>query len=429
MKRKLSPILAVCLVLSLLLALPVAAYVRVSYGADHMADRAELIKTALHGDTFHFSQTDFKQALGVARLEDVTVLTLPKATDGVLKLHDKAVVGGQIIQVSELSALAFIPASDKMEDTTFSFCVNTASGTTALTCRLRTAERVNYAPTVETLTAAELSVETQKGVGVYGCMQAEDPEGDALTYLIISYPAYGNLTVLDSESGEFRYLPSGSKTGPDQFTYVARDAYGNYSTVATVNITVNDRKSNLVYADMEQHIAYYAALMMADKNIMLGNLEGDSMYFHPEGEVTRGEFVVMAMKSAGIKPASGVKKTWFDDDSKIQDPIKGYIATAQLYGYVNGSFDGTGLYFRPDNPITRAEAAVIIHRMVQAATPTVLPTIADAATIPAWAADAMYALHDCDILSLHANGEMAATAVMTRAEAADTLYALLRYTA
>lgn len=427
MKRKISCILIFCLLAGMLAAIPTAAYVRISYGADHLAEQAELIKTALRGDTFRFSEADFKQALGVTKIDNVTVLSLPAATDGRLKLNGTPVTGGQIIARHEIEALTFTPASDKMESTSFTFCVNSAAGTTALTCRLRTAERVNYAPTVATQTKATLSVHTQKEIGVYGQMKAEDPEGDRLTYLITAYPKMGTLTVLDSTSGEFRYVPQAGMTGNDSFSYVARDAYGNYSTIAKMSITVSARKSELVYADMQDHAAHNAALTMAEKNIMLGSLEGDAMYFRPEGEVSRGEFLVMAMKSAGIKPVSGIEKTWFDDDASIPQTIKKYVATAQLYGYIHGSFDGKGLYFNADKSISRAEAAVIINNMLNAATPAVLPTIADASEIPGWAKEAVYALCSAGILTVTEDGTMAATTPINRGETAAALFAMMQY--
>lgn len=427
MKRKISCFLLLCLLVGVAAALPVAAYVRISYGADHLAERAELIKTALRGDVFTFSETDFKQALGVTKLENVTVLSLPPATDGALKLNGEPVVGGQVLRRAEIGQLTFTPSSEQMESTAFTFCANTNVGTTALTCTLRTTERVNYAPTVATLSEAALAVRTQKEIGVYGQMKAEDPEGDPLYYLVVSYPEKGTLTVLDSQNGEFRYVPQAGVTGKDSFSYVARDSYGNYSGIAKMEITINARSSTLLYADMQEHAAHHAALVMAEKNIMLGRLEGDAMYFHPEEEVSRGEFLVMAMKSAGIRPAAGAKKTWFDDDADIRATIKDYVATAQLYGYVNGSFDGKGLYFNANKSITRAEAAVILNNMLNAAVPTVLPTIADASEIPAWARDALYALYDADIFTVTADGAMAPTSTITRGETATALYALMQY--
>ena len=83
MKRKISFFLFFCLLLTSL-SLPAAAYARISYGADCLAGQAELIKTALHGDNFTFSETDFKQALGVTSIKNVTILSLPDRQTGSL---------------------------------------------------------------------------------------------------------------------------------------------------------------------------------------------------------------------------------------------------------------------------------------------------------------------------------------------------------
>ena len=426
MKRKISCILLLSLLLGAMTAIPISAYVRVSYGADCLAEQAELIKTALCGDTFRFSETDFKQALGVSRIDSVTVLTLPPAASGTLKLEDSAVLCGQVISRSEMGKLTFVPSNDRMESTSFTFCANTSSGTTALTCTLRTADSINHAPSAGDKGAA-LYVKTQKGIAVYGEMNAEDPEGDAITYLVISYPKKGTLTQLDSTSGEFCYLPTESTVGDDSFVYVARDSYGNYSYPVTVSIAVSTRESTHVYADLAGHPAHHAALVLAEKNILLGGIEGDSMYFYPDGKVTRGEFLVMAMKSAGISPAAGIEKTWFDDDASIPSSIKGYIATAQLYGYVNGSFDGSGLYFEADRAITRAEAAVIMNNILDIASPSVRPVFADTSDIPVWARESVYALHDAGILALTEGESVHASEPITRADAARALYGMMEY--
>ena len=427
MKRKISCILIFCLLLGGVISLPIAAYTRISYGTDCLAEQAELIKTALRGDAYAFSETDFKQALGISRLQNVTVLSLPPTQDGVLALDGNPISVGQVLSRSELGKMTFTPSNAAYEGTSFEFCVNSGAGTTSLTCTLRVCDRVNYAPTVETVTEADLHVTTAKDIAVYGNMKAEDPEGDALTYLVISYPEKGVLTVLDDGNGEFRYTPATGKTGRDSFSYVARDEYGNYSRVATVSITVNKRSSALTYADMDGHVAYNAALAMAESNIMLGTLEGDHMYFDPDGTVTRGEFLVMAMKSAGKAPSAGAKETWFDDNEAIKPAIKSYVATAQLYGYVSGSFDGTGLYFKPNEPITRAEAAVMMNNILNADTPAVLPTFADSSEIPAWAREAMCTLYAVGILDTTENGGMEANALLSRAEAACALYEMTIY--
>ena len=425
MKRKISLFLFLCLLLATL-SLPAAAYARISYGADCLAGQAELIKTALQGDSFLFSEADFKQALGVSGIRSITILSLPDPKSGSLCLDGKPISAGQIIDRADLSKMTFTPAAG-FTGASFEFCAGSTAGTTALKCTLKVTDRVNAAPTTEGARAADLYVETVKNICVYGKMYAADPEGDALTYLILSYPKKGTLAVTDAASGEFRYSPQTDKKGEDAFTYVARDAYGNYSYPTTVTLRINERSSSLVYADMEGHAAHNAALALAERSIMLGTLAGDQMYFSPDETVTRGEFLVMAMKSVGLSPAKGVRETWFDDDAEIAAPIKGYVATAQLYGYVNGSFDGNGLYFRPNDPITRAEAAVILNNLLHADTPAILPVFADSSDIPLWAREAVYALHEARVFDAAENGAWEAGKPLSRAQAASALYAAMQY--
>ena len=427
MKRKLSCFLVFAILLCTVCILPISAYVRISYGADNLAARGELIKSGLRGGDICFTEADFRQALGVTRISSVTLLSLPEVTAGVLKVDGTPAVAGQVIDGTRLSSLSFTPASTTVEQASFTFCAGSSAGTTALTCTLRILDRINYAPTVLTVTETALRMETRSGVSVFGSMAADDPEGDELTYLVVDYPDKGYLTLTDEKSGAFRYTPHAGKSGSDSFSYVARDSYGNYSSIATVRIDVTDRGNTPVYSDMKNHPAHHAALVMTEKNIMIGQIAGGELHFLPNETLTRADFLVMAMKAAGISPAAGVERTWFDDNDEISDAVMPYVATAQLYGYVSGYFNGEGLFFEPNRAITRAEVAVILGNILNADTPAVLPVFKDASDIPAWAAADIYALTDAGILSPTEDGSIDARANITRADAALTLYALMQY--
>lgn len=422
MKRTLSCFLLLAALFSLCLSLPSGAYTRISYGADCLASSAELCKSGLRGREIVFSEADFRQALGLSRIDNITILSLPDAAAGTLKLRDSAVVVGQMLGREDIPSLVFAPASDTVDSAAFTFCANSAAGTTAVRCTLKVLDQINEGPTV---TGAALEVSTRADVSVYGQLSATDPEGDALRYLMVSYPKKGTLR-LSEESGLFRYTPMAGMTGTDSFSYVVRDGYGNYSGIATVRVEVTARGDSRVFADMTDSPAHNAALTLAEKNVMIGEIAGDGLYFCPTGTLTRADFLVMAMKCAGVRPADGVTRTWFDDDDKIADPVRPYVATAQLYGYVTGDFDGNGLYFSPDKTVTRAEAAVILNRLLGLSTPAVLPTVKQASAIPVWARSSVYALRAAGILGDGVNGATA-TGALTREEAASALYAVLCY--
>ncbi|MGD8532136.1 MAG: Ig-like domain-containing protein [Gammaproteobacteria bacterium] len=70
-----------------------------------------------------------------------------------------------------------------------------------------------------------------------GFMRATDPDGDALTYRIVTGPRLGSLRDVDSASGQFTYIPG--ETGTDSFSFRASDG-SLESNTAVVTIQVID---------------------------------------------------------------------------------------------------------------------------------------------------------------------------------------------
>ena len=84
--------------------------------------------------------------------------------------------------------------------------------------------------------AENLELETRRGVPLHGALTARDPEGDAVGYLISTWPRKGTLQL--GEDGRFVYLPRERKSGRDYFGYRAVDAEGNVSQEATAIIRI-----------------------------------------------------------------------------------------------------------------------------------------------------------------------------------------------
>jgi hypothetical protein len=115
-----------------------------------------------------------------------------------------------------------------------------------------------------------------------------------------------------------------------------------------------------------------AAMTMTEKGIMGGTQVGSNLYFYPQNTVTRAEFVVMAMNAIGVK-ATGLSAgdcSAFADCEDIPEEMRGYIAAACRMNYVEGTLKNGRLYFEPLREITRAEAAVILGKMIDAELPT-----------------------------------------------------------
>ena len=366
-------------------------------GAQVIANEVTLIKTGLLGKPLTFSDTDFKSALALAEFKKIIITDIPSSTDGTLTLGERRVYIGQQIKRKNLTSLVFTPSDNDVCEAYFKFKVD-SSDSTEYTCQIRFSERINYAPKLNTDTDKNLSVTTQKGISVYGKIDASDPEGDELSVIVVSYPKNGSLNLSDDDFGEFCYTPKSDFNGNDSFVFVVRDEYGNYTKPEKVSLKVTERMSEVVYVDMTDSKSYNAAVAMTAMGIMSGNRIGDDMYFSPDGTVSRAEFVAMAMKALGIRADSTLTKTYFDDNDKIPKSLVGYVATAARIGIVNGSFETDGLYFRPNDSITKCEAAIIMSNLLEIkADSAVFSDIEGITDVPVWARSSVGAMYSLGI--------------------------------
>ena len=158
---------------------------------------------------------------------------------------------------------------------------------------------------------------------------------------------------------------------------------------------------------------------------MSGSQVGAANYFYPEQEVSRAEFVVLAMNALGITEVSDTECKVFADGKDISKEMRGYIEAAYRMGYIKGSLVDGELCFCPNEAITRAEASVILGNMLGAAMPTatIKPSFADAGEIPAWAEGSVYSLNMMGLLASD-GGKIEPLSKVTRQEAAQLLSGL-----
>lgn len=420
MKKALSILLA--LIFALSIATVCASALTVGSGTQVIAEELGMIKTGLLGKPLKFSDTDFKTALGTQSFRKITVTKLPDAEDGVLMLGDRKLEAGQSVRRRSLASLCFIPASDAVTESSFCFTADELCGGAELRCTLKFIEKVNYSPEINTDTGVSTAVTTQQGISVWGVMKAEDPEDDDIDYIIVSYPKYGTLTLSKEVKGEFIYTPTGDYEGRDSFIFVARDEYGNYSKPEEVSVKITSRMCGVVYIDTRGARQENAVIAMTAMGIMDGKLIGDDMYFSPDDAVTRAEFIAMAMKTLGVRPNSQLKESFFDDNDDIPKSLMGYVATAQRKGIINGAFDGESLNFRPNEPITKYEASIIMAKLLGEENGDVSVSFENMQDIPVWARDEVGSMFRLGIFS--AEECITRDATPTRIEVAEYLYRL-----
>ena len=110
------------------------------------------------------------------------------------------------------------------------------------------------------------------------------------------------------------------------------------------------------YSDLTpEHWCYKKIMQFVDKGYIDGYEDGT---MRPDRTITRAEYVKVVNNFFGYKDGKTSKK--FDD---VSDDAwyAGYVYTAVERGYISGYEDNT---FRPESPITRQEATVILSRIL-----------------------------------------------------------------
>ena len=393
-----------------------------SYGLRVLAAREELVFAGLCGNEISFTAEDICRAMNLSSLDYITVQSLPEPGEGTLFVGSVGASEGQVISAGSLSLLSFAAADDTApSEATMAISVNGSDY--AVTCRLCLLDRLNYTPTVALAPALSLNPETYKELPTAGTISAYDPEGDELTYEIVRYADHGRVMLTDRHTGAYVYTPDAGFTGRDSFDYVVFDRYGNYSTSATVSITVSARPASVAYADMEGRTDTPAVLALSAMGLMNGTKVGSESYFKPDEAISRVEFLVTAMQAAGIT-ADKVASAEVPDFADLEDipvAMRPFVAYAVQKNYVAGKTVDGKLCFKPHDTITRAEAAVILSNIIGYAVEDTVTAFADADNLPAWSEDALTSLRALGILA-SADGHARPRETMTRAVAAGWLY-------
>ena len=121
------------------------------------------------------------------------------------------------------------------------------------------------------------------------------------------------------------------------------------------------------FPDVPPEAYYYAAVATAKS---LGIAGGDGLNFNPESAITRQDMIVLAdriiLRTAGIRPASPpAALNSFSDHVQVAPYAQESIGRLAELGVVQG----TGGLLEPLRPTTRAEAAALIHRLLNRTQP------------------------------------------------------------
>ncbi len=108
------------------------------------------------------------------------------------------------------------------------------------------------------------------------------------------------------------------------------------------------------FDDTENHWAEASICMLEDAGVVEG-IDGN---YEPDRDITRAEFVKIALLNAELTVTADSSVNYPDVDES--DWFYSYITYATAEGYLEGYDDG---FFRPNDPISRAEATAILMRI------------------------------------------------------------------
>ena len=345
-------------------------------------------------------------------LEGVYVASVPSSLDAELTLGGRTLRAGDVLDRTMLSQLRVMPAANRdsgCELVYFPIENGEVLPSRALSLSILTGK--NEAPVCR-----DVKLETYKNIANTGALDARDPEGDTLTYQLVKEPKRG--TVELSPDGSFTYTPAQNKVGKDVFTYTATDSAGNVSNAATVTVKIVKPTDRAMYQDLSGDSLAYTAMWLKDKGVYTGKRIAGNLCFEPESTLTRGEFLVMAMKLLGAEPESARLTSGFADENQTPAWMRPYIVSAFKSGMISGVTSPGGMVFRPESNLTRAEAAVMLQNILQLPQPQEAAVFAEDSAVPVWAQASVSALNEAGIvIPVTTSAEN-----LTRREAAELLF-------
>ena len=345
-------------------------------------------------------------------LEGVYVASVPSQLDAEVSLGARTLRAGDVLDRSMLSQLLVLPAENRDASCELVYCPiegGEVQPSRALELSILTGK--NEAPVCR-----DVKFETYKNIANTGVLSASDPEGDTLTYQLVKEPKRGTVDI--APDGSFTYTPAQNKVGKDVFTYTATDSAGNVSNVANVTVKIVKPTDKAMYQDLAGDTLAYTAMWLKDRGVYTGKRIAGNLCFEPEGTLTRGEFLVMAMKLLGAEPESTRLTSGFADESKTPAWMRPYIVSAFKSGMVSGVTSPDGMVFRPSSNLTRAEAAVMLQNILDLPQSQEAAVFSEDCAVPVWAQASVSALESAGIsIPVTTSAEN-----LTRREAAELLY-------
>ncbi len=199
-------------------------------------------------------------------------------------------------------------------------------------------------------------------------------------------------------------------------TLVASDRSGNYTAASC--LLAGDAASP--FGDMEGHWAESYAGYLYRRGVTSGRTEGDASIFAPNEPMTRAEFAVFLCRWLELDTALDDRPDFVDAED-IPNWTAEFVYAAAVNGLIQGELNGGELWFKPNDTLTRAQAATILGRTLPGGSPYADLFFPDAELIPSWAEPYVSRLTYLGVFSGFEDGTFRPSDTLTRAQAAKLL--------
>ncbi|MCM3631522.1 S-layer homology domain-containing protein [Paenibacillus glycanilyticus] len=227
---------------------------------------------------------------------------------------------------------------------------------------------------------------------------------------------HSTAVMYNETTGEFTFVPATFKTE-------------NGHTIVTIKRTGNSiyaiAQFNKTFSDLSKHWAKADVELMASKLIVKG-ISNDK--FGPNASVTRAEFAAMVVRSLGItedQAAASFKdvssKDWF------AGAVGAAVKAGIVKGYEGNSFKPNASITREEMAVMISRALAFAGKQPAGSGTALLNAFKDKASIEAWAQQAVAQAVSAKIIKGTTGGKFAPDSKATRAEATVMLKRLLEY--
>ena len=248
----------------------------------------------------------------------------------------------------------YTPAAGYFGPDSFTYEANDGQANSGVATVSLTVVHVNHAP-VAANDSYSTPQDTALNVSAPGVLANDsDPDGDALTAVLVGNPSHGTLTL--NANGSFVYTPASGYYGADSFTYKDSDGQTN-SGIATVTLTVVRANHAPVAANDSYSTPQDTALNVSAPGVLANDSDpdGDALTAVLVGNPSHGTLTLNANGSFVYTPTSGYygadSFTYKDSDGQTNSGIATVTLTVVHVNHAPVAADDS--YFTPEDTALR----------------------------------------------------------------------------